>query len=145
MTLTREKDFSERTGMDGRRLIELMSMDEARWDEFSRGSPIRRAKRAGFLRNVAVALGNWRSLEAVPVLIAALDDAEPLVRAHAAWALGRIASAEAVNAIERALASETDAGVRAELDHVMAQLQPAGSAMTAAPGTHPTTLRSNRN
>jgi epoxyqueuosine reductase len=37
------------------------------------------------LRNVAVALGNWGSPEAVPVLIAALSDAEPLVRAHAAW------------------------------------------------------------
>jgi epoxyqueuosine reductase len=124
VTLTRERDFSERTGMDGRKLIELMSMDEARWDEFSRGSPIRRAKRAGFLRNVAVALGNWGSPEAVPVLVDALADDEPLVRAHAAWALGRIASADALHALKRALDSETDAAVRAELHHVMTQMQP---------------------
>jgi epoxyqueuosine reductase QueG len=35
------------------RLLDLMAMDEAGWDGFSRGSAIRRAKRAGFLRNVA--------------------------------------------------------------------------------------------
>jgi len=67
-------------------------MNEAAWDEFSRGSSIRRATRAGFLRNVAVALGNWVAPEAVPALVRALEDPEPLVRGHAAWALGRISS-----------------------------------------------------
>ena len=121
IALTRERDFSERTGMDGRQLMELMSMDEAKWDEFSRGSPIRRAKRAGFLRNVAVALGNWGSAEAVPVLTTALADDEPLVRAHAAWALGRIATAEALSALERAHDTETDDAVRAEVHDIIAQ------------------------
>jgi epoxyqueuosine reductase len=62
-------------------------------DEFSSvfsGSPVKRSKRKGLLRNVAVALGNWGSSEAVPALSAALDDPEPLVRGHAAWALGQI-------------------------------------------------------
>jgi epoxyqueuosine reductase len=49
-----------------------------------------RTKRRGLLRNGAVALGNWGSAEAVPVLAAALNDEEPLVRGYAAWALGRI-------------------------------------------------------
>lgn len=44
----------------------------------------------GLLRNVAVALGNRGSPEAVPVLAAALNDEEPLIRGHSAWALGRI-------------------------------------------------------
>src|SRR5690606_36468667 len=35
-------------------LLDLMSLDEAGWEAFSRGSPLRRAGRAGFLRNVAV-------------------------------------------------------------------------------------------
>lgn len=40
-------------------LVEFMRTDERQWDRFSCGRPIRRAKRAGFLRNVAVALGDW--------------------------------------------------------------------------------------
>ena len=55
---------------------------------------MKRTKRRGLLRNVAVALGNWGSPEAVPVLAQSLSDAEPLVRGHAAWALGWIASRE---------------------------------------------------
>ena len=50
-------------------------------EEFSarlKGSPIKRAKRRGLLRNVAVALGNWSSPEAVPALTVALNDEEPL-------------------------------------------------------------------
>jgi epoxyqueuosine reductase len=73
-----------------------MSYEE--WDVWTRGSAIRRAGYAGFRRNVVVALGNWLAsmdeppAEAVAVLHDALEDEEPLVRAHAAWALGRGAS-----------------------------------------------------
>ena len=102
-------------GTDGPPLTELMRMDRASWEAFSRGSPIRRAGRAGFLRNVAVALGNWRSGAAVPALRSALGDTEPLVRGHAAWGLGRIGSAEAVRALRTALAGEEDAWVRGEI------------------------------
>jgi HEAT repeat protein len=69
----------------------------------ARGTALRSAARvglaglAGFARNVCVGLGNWGSREAVPVLMSALSDPEPepLVRAHAAWALGRVDSSEA--------------------------------------------------
>ncbi|MFW6202003.1 MAG: tRNA epoxyqueuosine(34) reductase QueG, partial [Gemmatimonadota bacterium] len=97
-------------------LLELMRMDEADWDRFSRGRAIRRAKRAGFLRNVAVALGNWGSAEAVPVLVKALGDPEPLVRGHAAWALGRIGGDEARRALEARLGVEADAWGREEVE-----------------------------
>lgn len=90
-------------------------MDEAAWDEFSRGSAIRRARRAGFLRNVAVALGNWGAPDAVPALVRALSDPEPLVRGHAAWALGRIGTAEARAALEARAGVESDAYVREEI------------------------------
>jgi epoxyqueuosine reductase len=66
-------------------------------------------------RNVAVALGNWGGEEAVPVLVEALSDPEPLVRAHATWALGRVGSAEARSALSAHASAETDAYVLEEL------------------------------
>jgi epoxyqueuosine reductase len=101
-----------------------MSMGSAGWEAFSRGSPLRRAGRAGFLRNVAVALGNWGSPEAVPVLSSALSDADPLVRGHSVWALGQIRSAEAVSALEALDALERDPFVRDELESALARSRP---------------------
>jgi epoxyqueuosine reductase len=91
------------------------ALDESTWDAFSLGSPIRRAGRTGFARNVCVGLGNWASPDAVPVLTRALSDAEPLVRAHAAWALGRVRSAEARAALSSRVPVESDASVLEEL------------------------------
>jgi epoxyqueuosine reductase len=77
---------------DGPVLADLMALSEEEFSIRFSGSPIKRAKRKGFLRNVAVALGNWGSPEGAPALTEALDDPEPLVRGHAAWALGEILS-----------------------------------------------------
>jgi epoxyqueuosine reductase len=67
-------------------------------------------------RNAAVALGNSRDGSAVPVLERALEaDRSPLVRAHVAWALGRIGSPRALAALAAAARREGDAGVRAEI------------------------------
>jgi epoxyqueuosine reductase len=104
-------------GSDGPPLIELLAvaLDEAAWQAFSRKSPIRRAGRPGFARNVCVALGNWGAREAVPVLVDALADAEPLVRGHAAWALGMVGGGSAVAALRERLATESDEFVCGEL------------------------------
>jgi epoxyqueuosine reductase len=98
-------------------LIALLetALDETAWDAFSRGSALRRSGRAGFARNVCVGLGNWGSPDAVPVLSRALSDPAPLVRAHAAWALGRVGSAEARSALSAHASVETDACVLEEL------------------------------
>jgi epoxyqueuosine reductase len=74
------------------KLVDLMGLDEAAFRARFKGTPILRPKRRGLLRNVAVALGNWGSPEALPVLEPALQDPEPLVREHAAWAIERIKS-----------------------------------------------------
>jgi len=50
-------------------------------------SPIQRARRRGYLRNVAVALGNSGDPAGVPALERALQDNEALIRSHAEWAL----------------------------------------------------------
>jgi epoxyqueuosine reductase len=118
---TAEAAFGPRAGLHAPQLIPLLSLTDAEFRQRFRGSPILRAKRRGFLRNVAVALGNLKSTEAVPALIAALDDAEPLVRSHAAWALGEIGSQLALDGLQHRLQIETDEAVRAEIDVALAR------------------------
>jgi epoxyqueuosine reductase len=63
--------------------------DDAFAERFVR-SPLLRAGRAGMLRNVCVALGNWGDPAALPALTLALADESPLARGHAAWAVGEV-------------------------------------------------------
>jgi epoxyqueuosine reductase len=74
-------------------LVEFLSWDEAKFRAFFRGTPIYRLKRARFLRNVCVALGNLGDRSALPALERATHDPEQLVREHAAWASERIRTA----------------------------------------------------
>jgi epoxyqueuosine reductase len=71
-------------------LTEFLSWDEPKFKAFFAGTPIYRVKRRGFLRNVCVASGNIGDKAALPALQKALDDPEPLVREHAAWAINRL-------------------------------------------------------
>jgi epoxyqueuosine reductase len=112
---TAEEAYLPRRGLYAPALIPLLSLDEETFRRRFRGSPILRAKRRGFLRNIAVALGNLGSPEALPALIRALDDGEALVRGHAAWALGRIGSHEAIDALKRRLSIEADVEAKSEI------------------------------
>lgn len=69
------------------RLEELAGLDKEGFLQRFAGTPVMRTKRRGLLRNVAVALGNSGSPEAVPVLERLTTDAEDLVSSHARWAL----------------------------------------------------------
>ena len=53
-------------------------------------NPVQRAKRGGYFRNTAIALGNSRSKAGIPALEAALQENSALVRPHAEWALKQI-------------------------------------------------------
>jgi epoxyqueuosine reductase len=112
---TAEESFIPRAGVDGAALIELMGMSQEEFSRRFKNSPVKRTKRRGLLRNVAVALANWGSAEAVPALVGGLNDAEPLVRGHAAWALGRIGGETAREALRARLAVEDDAWVVSEI------------------------------
>lgn len=118
---TGEEAFNPREGLYAPELIPLLSLSEEEFRRRFRGSPLLRAKRRGFLRNVAVALGNLKSREAVPALIQALEDDEPLVRRHIAWALGQIASAEGLAALRSRLEVESDGEVREEIEEAIKQ------------------------
>lgn len=107
---------------DGNLTPELLSLVNMTQTEFSRrfkGSPIKRAKRRGFLRNVLIAIGNWGSQTAVPALKKALLDDEPLIRGHAAWALGQIGGKKAKQALENQLACEVDPDVISEVQDAL--------------------------
>jgi epoxyqueuosine reductase len=108
--------FAPREGLYAPELIPLLSLTEEEFRRRFHHSPIRRAKRRGLLRNVAVALGNQKSREAVPALVRALDDEEALVRGHVAWALGQIGTGEAEAGLRERRRCETDAGVNEEID-----------------------------
>jgi epoxyqueuosine reductase len=71
-------------------LRDFLTLDEEGFRKLFKGSPIKRIKRRGFLRNVCVALGNTGTAEDLAVLKAATRDPEPLVAEHAQWAVGRL-------------------------------------------------------
>jgi epoxyqueuosine reductase len=96
------------------RLEELLALDDEGFHARFRNSAVWRTRRSGLLRNVCIALGNIADRASVPALATALDDVEPLIRGHAAWALGRLGGAAARAYLERALTRETDAWVRDE-------------------------------
>jgi epoxyqueuosine reductase len=71
-------------------LIELLSLDDAAFKKKFASTPILRTKRRGLLRNVCVALGNVGDATALPALEKSMQDPEPLIREHAAWAMEQI-------------------------------------------------------
>ncbi|MGN6104079.1 MAG: tRNA epoxyqueuosine(34) reductase QueG [Kofleriaceae bacterium] len=96
-------------------LIALAARGANQMRQFVRRSALRRVPRDVLLRNVAVALGNTGAPEAIPALISLLESRDPLVRGHAAWALGRFADPAARAALEAAQAREGDPFVLDEL------------------------------
>jgi epoxyqueuosine reductase len=71
-------------------LRDYLALDDTRFRLLFRGSPIKRIKRRGFLRNVCVALGNVGTRADLPALQRALHDEEPLIAEHATWAIEQI-------------------------------------------------------
>ena len=96
------------------RLPGLLALNDEEFGRRFTKSAVKRAKRRGLLRNVAVALGNTRNPDAAAPLARALEgEPEPLIRSHAAWALGQIGGRAARRALEHAL-GDCDAAVRDE-------------------------------
>ena len=104
-------------------LIEMLGLTPEAFRTRFRGSPVKRTKRRGLLRNAAVALGNTKDPEAIPALADSLGDDEPLVRGHAAWALGNIGGGRALAALEQARKTEEDPSVLEEIDLAVAECE----------------------
>ena len=75
-----------------RSLTEELVITTQEFNQRFKRSPVKRARRRGYLRNVAVALGNTGDMHALPVLNRALEDPEPMLREHAKWAIEKITS-----------------------------------------------------
>jgi epoxyqueuosine reductase len=102
-------------------LAGLLALDREGYVERFQVSPMKRAKLPGLRRNAAVAMGNRGDRRYLPALAAALGDDEPVVRRHAAWALGKIGVAEARSALLAARAGEADPGVLGEIDAALSE------------------------
>jgi epoxyqueuosine reductase len=87
---TAEPDFAPRHSLDGARLVELFGWSEDEFLKRTEGMAIRRTGYEGWLRNIAVALGNaLPSAQTRAALNARADHPSPIVREHVAWALVR--------------------------------------------------------
>jgi len=99
-------------------LIDVLEMSEERYQAEFTGTAMRRATRNGLRRNAAVVLGNRRDQAALPALIAALGDEDPVVRSHTAWAIGSLDPRHP--ALASARERETDPDARDEIEQAMA-------------------------
>ncbi len=109
----REAKLSVRPESDNPPLAELLVLDDAAFRARFRGTPIKRTGRDRFLRNVLIAAGNSDDKALAPLIEARLEDASPLVRAMAVWALSRLAP-QRFQALRGAHANDPDPAVRSE-------------------------------
>jgi epoxyqueuosine reductase len=88
---SRESAFAARDAVK-MPLRDYLALDDQQFRALFRGSPIKRIKRRGFLRNVCVALGNIGDESDLPALKRAAADPEPLIAEHSLWAVEQINS-----------------------------------------------------
>jgi epoxyqueuosine reductase len=94
---------------------ELLALTPERFAEIFRHTPIKRLKLAGLLRNACVVAGNSGDANLIEPLVRLAAHASPLVRAHAVWAVFRLAGeSPAGKFLQAARAAESDATVLAE-------------------------------
>ena len=110
-------------------LVGLLELSEDAFRARFQGRPIMRAKRDGMVRNACVAIGNAGGPGDMGALVQAMSDESPLVRGHAAWAVGRLGARHnqcmaARVALETLAESEHDPSVLEEVRFALADLAP---------------------
>lgn len=113
---------SERGAPD---LLALLALGSNQRRRYVAGTPLRRVNRDKWRRNLCIALGNSGDSRAIPALTEVLcTDRSPMVRVHAAWALGRLRARPAlVDAQARVDGQgEGDPGVCTEIAHALSEI-----------------------
>jgi epoxyqueuosine reductase len=111
----RETRLAALAGLDLPPLADLLTLDDAAFRRKFAGTPVRRAGRDRFLRNVLVAAGNSGEPALLPQVMPLLDDAAAVVRGAAVWAFRRLAAPDRAEQERQARApAESDPTVRAE-------------------------------
>ena len=100
-------------------LIALLQLSPEELRRQFRKTPLERPGRKGLLRNAAIVLGNRGDQSAIPALISALTDEEPLIRGAAAWALGQLGGTVAASSLKRQELEEADEMVREEINSAL--------------------------
>jgi len=96
-------------------LAELVRLDDAAFRALFAKSPVKRIGRDRFIRNVLIAIGNADDASLASEAERLLDDASPLVRGAAVWALSQLMARERLNAMASwAIDTEADESVRLE-------------------------------
>lgn len=106
-------------------LIAWLTSDPAEFRRSLKGTALSRPRRTGLLRNAAMVLGRRgnAAAPAVPALVGRLDDPDPVIRGAVAWALGRIATEEALRALET-YRDDPDPRVRSVIARALASREP---------------------
>lgn len=116
----RDARLAQRDDLAALPLAELARLDDPAFRLRFSGTPIKRTGRDRFIRNVLIAIGNSGTAELAQEAVALLDDASPLVRAMAVWAIGRLLPPDAVaeHGVGR-FEREVDPDVREEWSRIM--------------------------
>jgi epoxyqueuosine reductase len=109
----REAKLSARDALRAPRLADLARLNDAQFRTLFSNTSIKRTGRDRFVRNVLIAIGNSTDASLAVEAEKLLDDASPLVRGAAVWALARLLPRERVATLSRH-DRETDADVREE-------------------------------
>ncbi|MFN0194385.1 MAG: tRNA epoxyqueuosine(34) reductase QueG [Aestuariivirga sp.] len=111
--LSQEAKFRARADLISPSLTKLAALDDAAFRKLFTSSPVKRIGRDRFVRNVLIAIGNSGDTGLAEIARGLLNDASPLVRAMAVWALSKLLESSDFQAL-RSETSENDAEVRAE-------------------------------
>jgi epoxyqueuosine reductase len=109
----REAKLAARESLRAPQLADLARLDDAQFRALFSKSPVKRTGRERFIRNVLIAIGNSGDASLARQVERLLDDASPLVRGAAVWALGKLMTCENLAAV-RARQNEYDASVQDE-------------------------------
>ena len=94
----------------------MLGLTPEKFAEIFRRTPIKRLKLTGLLRNACVVAGNSGDASLLPALVKLATHDSAMVRAHAVWAVRRIAGKDAAELLREARARETDAAVLEEYE-----------------------------